>query len=186
MKTATFQTVDYSYKEDAKKKSFDIGRTVQNNVSISGGDNVGSYYVSLQDVNTKGVVPGDENRRTGIRVNASRNFSKNLKAGFNVNYSLRQTHKTTNDFYNNILNTPGHIPLNEYRNWRSYRNADGSLNYANPNNYFNDYFLNPFMAKDINRENDRYGYFVGNLDLSYQVTDWMSCYLSFRSHQRKL
>ncbi len=48
------------------------------------------------------------------------------------------------------------------------------MNYANPNNYFNDYFLNPFMAKDINRENDRYGYFVGNLDLSYQVAPWMS------------
>jgi outer membrane receptor protein involved in Fe transport len=91
-----------------------------------------------------------------------------------VNYSLRQTHKTTSDFYNNILNTPGHIPLNEYRNWRPYRNGDGSLNYANPNNYFNDYFFNPFMAKDMNRENDRYGYFVGNLDLSYQATDWLS------------
>jgi TonB-linked SusC/RagA family outer membrane protein len=173
LEDTTYQTTTYSYKKDAKKKSFDVGHTVQNSISINGGDNVSNYYISLQDVNTKGVVPGDKNRRTGVRVNASRTFGK-LKAGLNMNYSLRQTDRTTADFYNLVLNTPGQVPLNEYRNWRNYKNADGSLNYANPNNYFNDYFLNPFMSKDINRQNDRYGYFVGNIDLSYQLTDWVS------------
>lgn len=173
LEDGTYQTTPYSYKKDAKKKSFDVGHTVQNNLSLSGGDANSTYYISLQDVNTKGVVPGDENRRTGIRVNASRTFNK-FKAGFNVNYSLRQTDKTRSDFYNNVLNTPGQVPLNEYRNWRPYKNADGSMNYANPNNYFNDYFYNPFMDKDINRQKERYGYLLGNVDLSYQATDWMS------------
>jgi len=173
LEDGTYQTTAYSYKKDAKKKSFDVGHTVQNNISINGGDNVSSYYISLQDVNTTGVVPGDKNHRTGIRVNASRTFNK-LKVGMNMNYSLRQTNRTTADFYNLVLNTPGQVPLNEYRNWRNYKNADGSLNYANPNNYFNDYYYNPFMSKDINRQNDRYGYFVGNVDLSYQLTDWFN------------
>jgi len=173
LEDGTFQTTSYSYKKDAKKKSFDVGHTIQNSLSLSGGDNVSNYYISLQDVNTKGVVPGDENRRTGVRVNASRTFNK-FKAGFNINYSLRQTDKTTSDFYNNVLNTPGQVPLNEYRNWRNYKNADGSMNYANPNNYFNDYFFNPFMAKDINRQKERYGYFVGNIDMSYKATDWFT------------
>ncbi len=173
LEDGTFQTTPYSYKKDAKKKSFDIGNTVQNNVSLSGGDNLSSYYISLQDVNTSGVVPGDKNRRSGIRVNASRIFNR-FKAGFNAHYVLRQTNRTISDFYNNVLNTPGQVPLNEYRNWRDYRHADGSLNYANPNNYFNDYFFNPFMDKDRNRQNERYGYLLANVDLSYKVTDWLN------------
>jgi len=173
LEDGTIQTTPYSYKKDAKKKSFDVGHTSQNNLSLSGGDANSTYLISLQDVNTTGVVPGDKNRRTGIRVNASRTFNK-FKAGFNVMYSLRQTDKTRSDFYNNVLNTPGQVPLNEYRNWRNYTNADGSMNYANPNNYFNDYFFNPFMEKDITRENDRYGYLVGNVDLSYRATDWFT------------
>lgn len=173
LEDGTYQTTPYSYKEGAKKKSFDVGQTVQNSVSMNGGDKMGDYFISAQDVSTTGVVPGDKSRRTGLRVNASRSFGK-LKAGMNFNYSLRKTDRTTSDFYDNVLNTPGSVPLNEYRNWRPYRHADGSMNYANPNNYFNDYFYNPFMAKDLNRQDENYTYLIGNINLSYQMTDWLT------------
>ncbi|MFD1002916.1 SusC/RagA family TonB-linked outer membrane protein [Ohtaekwangia kribbensis] len=174
LEDGTIQKTTYSYKKDAKRKSYDVGHTVQNSLSLTGGDKVSSYFLSLQDVNTTGIVPGDKNRRTSVRFNASRTMFEKLKTSFNVAYALRQTDRTTSDFYFNVLNTPGHIPLNEYRNWRNYKNADGSLNYANPNNYFNDYFYNPFMAKDMNRQKDRYGNLQGNAEVSYQITDWMS------------
>jgi TonB-linked SusC/RagA family outer membrane protein len=173
LEDGTTQQTPYTYKKNAKLKSYDVGHTVQNSASLTAGDKVSSYFLSAQDVNTTGIVPGDKNRRTAIRFNASRQFEK-LKTAFNVGYSLRQTDKTTADFYNNVLNTPGDVPLNEYRNWRNYKNADGSMNYANPNNYFNDYFYNPFMSKDINRQNERYGLLTGNAEASYQLTNWFS------------
>jgi TonB-linked SusC/RagA family outer membrane protein len=173
LEDGSIQMTTYDYKKNAKRDSYDVGKTVQNSISVTGGDKVSNYFLSVQDVNTNGIVGGDKNRRTSIRLNASRTFDK-LKTSFSVAYALRQTNKTTSDFYNDVLNTPGHIPLDQYRNWRSYKNPDGSLNYANPNNYFNDYFYNPFMQKDINRQLDRNANLVGNAELSYQFTSWFS------------
>jgi TonB-linked SusC/RagA family outer membrane protein len=173
LEDGTTQKVTYNDKTSEKLKAYDKGSTVQNDISLSGGDKVSSYFISLQDVNTKAIVPGDESRRTTIRMNAGRTYDK-FKTSFNLSYSLRQVDKTTSDFYSNILNQAGQIPLSSYRNWRNYKNDDGSLNYANPNNYYNDYFPNPFMDKDIRRQKDRIGTLVGNIQLEYQFTDWFS------------
>src|SRR5258705_937504 len=46
---------------------FQTGLTTQNDVSYSSGDEKGTFFFSLQDVNVKGVVPEDTRRRTGGR-----------------------------------------------------------------------------------------------------------------------
>ncbi|MEO7989190.1 MAG: SusC/RagA family TonB-linked outer membrane protein [Chryseolinea sp.] len=173
LEDGSYQMTDYSYKKDAKKNSYDVGSTIQNSISLTAGDKVSSYFLSAQNIKTKGIVPGDENERTSLRFNASRTFNK-LRTAFNVSYTLRQTDKTTSDFYNNILNTPGQVPVDKYRNWRNYTNADGSLNYANPNNYFNDYFSSPWAAKDMNRQKERYGNLQGSAELAYEFTNWLT------------
>ncbi len=173
LEDGTIQKTTYSDKSDQKEKAFDTGSTIQNDLSLSGGDKISSYFISLQDVNTKAIVPGDESRRITVRMNAGRTFDK-FKASFNLSYSLRQVDRTSADFYNQILNQAGQIPIASYRNWRNYKNSDGSLNYANPNNYYNDYFPNPFADKDMNRAKERIGTLVGNVQLEYQFTDWLS------------
>ncbi|MDJ1501903.1 SusC/RagA family TonB-linked outer membrane protein [Xanthocytophaga agilis] len=173
LEDGTRQKIPYLPLKDERRKAFDVGRTTQNDFSIQVGDKSGGFFFSLQDVVTKGVLPGDEYRRTGGRFNADRTY-KGLKAGFNLAYSQVATNTTNSNFYNNILNTPSYIPISTYRNWRDYKNADGSLNYANPNNYYNDYFDNPYFSKDINRNSNRVGYLTGGFDLSYQATSWLS------------
>lgn len=173
LEDGTQEEVPYAYVKDAKKKAFDVGLTTQNDVSFGSSDNTGSYYVSLQRVDTKGIVPGDDNHRTTVRVNGDKQFNR-FKAGYSVSYSLKETEKTTANFYNDILNTPASINLTNYRNWRSLKNADGSMNYANPNNYYNDYFFNPYFSKDINRQEDRIGYLIGKVELGYKVADWFN------------
>jgi TonB-linked SusC/RagA family outer membrane protein len=173
LEDGSIQMQPYTDKSDQKKKAYDTGLTVQNDISLSGGDKNSSFLISLQDVQQAGIVPGDKSRRTSVRMNASKTMNK-FKASFNIGYSNRSIDRTTADFYNLVLNTGGQVPLNDYRNWRPYKNPDGSMNGANPNNYYNDYYRNPFMEKDINRENDRIGTINGNLSLEYAFTDWFS------------
>lgn len=167
------QQATYSDRSGEKLKSFNTGTTVQNDISLSGGDKISSYFISLQDVNTSGIVPGDNSRRTTVRMNAGRTFDK-FKASFNVSYSNRTVDRSTANFYFLLLNQTGQVPASTYSDWRNYRKPDGSLNFANPNNYYNDYYRNPFMEKDINRENDKIATLVGNIQLEYQFNDWFS------------
>lgn len=173
LEDGTFQKTAYSYKPNAKLNSFDKGVTTQSAVSLSVGDKVSSFFISAQQNNTKGVVPGDVKDQTALRMNASHEYSK-FKGAFNIGYTTNNIDFTTSDFYNTILNTPGQVPLDQYRDWRNFKNADGSLNYANPNNYFNAYFYSPFFNKDVNRRKEFNSNLTGNVELSYKATSWLS------------
>jgi TonB-dependent SusC/RagA subfamily outer membrane receptor len=69
----TIYKVPFKYLEDEKKNFFNTGITMQNDVSFNAGDEKSNFYLSLQDVTIKGVVPQDEARRTTFRINAGKN-----------------------------------------------------------------------------------------------------------------
>ncbi len=173
LEDGTSQKTAYSYKPNAKLNSFDKGVTTQSSVSLSVGDKLSSFFISAQQNNTKGIVPGDTKTQTALRMNASHEYNK-FRGAFNVGYTTNTIDQTTSDFYNTILNTPGQVPLDQYRDWRSFKNADGSLNYANPNNYFNAYFYSPFFNKDVNRQKITNANLSGNVELSYKANSWLS------------
>ncbi len=173
LEDGSYQKTPYSYKSNAKLNSFDKGVTTQSSVSLSVGDKASSFYISAQQNDSKGVVPGDNKQQTALRMNASHEYSK-FKGAFNIGYTTNNIDFTTSDFYNTVLNTPGQVPLDQYRDWRNFKNADGSLNYANPNNYFNAYFYSPFFNKDVNRRKEFNSTLSGNVELTYKATKWLS------------
>ncbi len=173
LEDGTIQKTPYSYKKDSKLKSYDKGVTTQSAVSLSVGDKSSTFFISAQQNNTKAIVPGDVKNQTTIRTNASHEYGK-FKGAFNIGYTTNTIDFTTSDFYNNILNTGGQVPLDQYRNWRDFKNADGSLNYAHPNNYYNAYFYSPFFFKDVNRRKEVNTNLTGNVELAYKATSWLS------------
>jgi len=173
LEDGSFQKTSYTNKANAKLNAFDKGVTTQSSVSLSVGDKLSSFFISAQQNNTKGVVPGDVKDQTALRMNASHEYGK-FKGAFNIGYTTNNIDFTTSDFYNTILNTPGQVPLDQYRDWRNFKNADGTLNYANPNNYFNAYFYSPFFNKDVNRRKEFNSNLTGNIELTYKATSWLS------------
>jgi TonB-linked SusC/RagA family outer membrane protein len=173
LEDGTYQTLPYVARPDEKKKIWNTGSTIQNDVSLSAGSERSTFFISIQDVNTKGVVPKDEYRRTGARFNATHTYGK-FKAGFNLGYALTNSRRTTSDFYFFALNAAANIPITQYKNWENFRNEDGSLNYANPNNYYNDYYNNPYFELDNNRQNVKNGNLTGNFELSFKPTTWLN------------
>lgn len=163
----------YSAVKDGKLNAFDKGSTVQHDLSFGTADEKSSFFASFQRVDTKGIVPKDENSRTTLRINADRTFGK-LKVGSTVSYSLRNTKATNSPFYANVLNSPANIDVGKYRNWRPLFLGDGSNNYASPNNYFNDYIEPPYFALDRDRAEDRINYLIASLEASYKVADWIN------------
>ncbi|WP_066830803.1 SusC/RagA family TonB-linked outer membrane protein [Rufibacter ruber] len=173
----TVQTTTYSPKND-RKKFFNTGVTMQNDVSFALKD----FYLSLQDAKINGIVPDDENRRTGVRLNTAREYGK-FRAGFNVNY-IQQNYNVFDDasmaawntannvglnsgLMNLIFNTPAHVPLTSYKDFNNNP-------YAQYNTYFNDYGLNPYFAIDNWRLDGRREDLISNLDFGFKATDWLS------------
>jgi TonB-dependent SusC/RagA subfamily outer membrane receptor len=63
-----FKTPFKAVSPDPRRAFFQTGYRIQNNLSYSGGDSKNSYFLSVQDVSTRGVVPHDQGRRTSFRA----------------------------------------------------------------------------------------------------------------------
>ena len=176
------QTIKYAATND-RKKFFDTGVTMQNDMSYS----AKGFYLSLQDARVKGIVPNDENRRTGIRLNASHTY-KNFTASLNTNYSQSNYDVFDNtamgDYYsgnnvglngglmNLIFSTPAQVPLTSYKDFKNNE-------YAQYNNYYNRYGINPYIALDTWRRSGKDQNLVTSLDLKLEATKWLD--LNYRA-----
>jgi TonB-linked SusC/RagA family outer membrane protein len=161
----TIQMVPYSNLSDEKKKFFDTGIDEQNDLSLSTGNDKGSTYINVQRLNSKGYVPGDFSNRTAARFNGSRIF-KNFRVDYNLNYTQKNVDKSNAQIYNYIINTPANIPITQYQDLNS--------TYGNLNNYYNDYYSNPYFYLQNQRNTERRDDFLGNLAVSYDPTPWLN------------
>jgi TonB-linked SusC/RagA family outer membrane protein len=173
----TEQEVVYT-PNNSRKEFFNTGVTIQNDFSFS----AKSFFLSVQDANIKGIVPDDVNRRTGIRLNTSREYGK-FTLGLNTNY-IQQNYNIFDDvsmadwnaannvglnqgLMNLIFNTPAQIPLTKYSDFINDP-------FAQYNNYFNHYGLNPYFALDNWRKKGLKEDLLTNIEFIFKATDWLT------------
>ncbi|HEY6978894.1 MAG TPA: SusC/RagA family TonB-linked outer membrane protein [Chitinophagaceae bacterium] len=164
--------VPYSAVPNQKKDFFNTGTTYQQNLSFQSGDENGSFYLSMQDIVSKAIMPKDEGRRDIFRIGGTKRYGM-----FSANYSLAYTYKYTNytstfDAYQNMIETPTLIPLNDLKDWQHNKFAD-------PNGYFNDYYPNPWQTIDEYRSYNTEHHVIGNVQLNVRPFKWLN--LSYRA-----
>ncbi len=157
----------YSALPNEKKKFFDKAPTTQNSLSYSAGDDNSRFYLSMQDIYSRSTMPGDKGRRDVFRVGGSRTMGV-----FNASYSASYTYRTTNttntgDVYQMVMNTPAHIPLTRFKDWRNDKFAD-------VNGFYNDYFDNPYFDIDNYRNINTSHNLSGNIELNLKPWKWLN------------
>ena len=157
--------VPYAALDNIRRKTFDVGVSTNNQISVQGGDEKSSFYLSVENQKIKGVVPEDKSERTGVRLSATKEYNK-LTSSFNASYTQAAYDRTSADFYSEVLNQPANIPLNELRDWRNNP-------LASPNGYYNDYLNNPYFLSGINRMNYKDANITGNFSLVHKTTNWL-------------
>jgi hypothetical protein len=169
------QRVPYRALKNEKQKFWNNGLTLQTDVSFGGQD----FYVSAQNAEIKGLMPKDKNRRTSFRINSSKTYGK-LQANVNLNY-IQSSFNVVNDaayasrfassyngsVYFTVLNTPMHVPLTSYKDWRNSK-------YAQYSNFYNEYFVNPYWVIDNHRTIGRTDNLLGSLDVNYNFAKWLN------------
>ncbi|MGY3214237.1 SusC/RagA family TonB-linked outer membrane protein [Mucilaginibacter sp. HD30] len=173
----TTQQIKYS-PNDSRTKFFNTATIVQNDVSYS----EKNFFLSLQDVINNGIVPKDQNRRSGIRLNVTKEYGR-LKIGVNTNYIQNNynifdqegmsDYNTTQNvglnqgLMNLLFNTNGYVNLQDYKDFN--KNPYASYNY-----YFTNYGLNPYFAVDNWRKEGKKQDLIANLNLDFKVADWLN------------
>lgn len=183
-------SITYSAIPNAKRKFFDKGVQYVNSLSYSSGDDKGLFYLSFEDLNTKGVIPKDVNRRNTIRVNGSRTNGI-FSAAYNIGYSLTHTNTTpgsgvpftslgggggyngggsyfqSRPLYWTIINQPADVDLRKYRDWQHNP-------FASPDGYFNAYYGNPWWQIDQTRLDEQSNDILANVALNLKPTSWLN------------
>ncbi|NVO19126.1 MAG: SusC/RagA family TonB-linked outer membrane protein [Bacteroidetes bacterium] len=171
LEDGSYQMVPYSAIKNQKKNFFNIGHSIQNDISYSGGDENSNFYLSAQDVNTAGTVPDDKNRRTSARMAAGKKYGM-FGADFSMGFTKTSTEVAGGDMnqgrgvYWNVLNTPQHVPLTQYKNIDTdpFAALDG---------YYNAYYPNPYWQIAHSRQFTKRNDFLGSLLLTLKPLPWL-------------
>jgi TonB-linked SusC/RagA family outer membrane protein len=167
LKDGRIQKIPYSPVND-RKDFWETGVTNQTDLAVSSGDERSTSYVAVQYVNVKGVTWKDKYNRFSVRANGTRNVTRNFKVTYKFNYVQNRYDQTSagGTIYQNLLNTPAHVPLTQYKDWVNDP-------FANPQGYYNDYYQNPYFYIGNNRSKTRNDYLTGNLELNWKPIKWL-------------
>ncbi len=176
LEDGSYQMIPYSAVPNQKKKFFDTGISLQNDISYAVGDDKNNFYISLQDVKTTGTIPKDKNRRSGFRVAGART-SGIFRADYSIGYTQTNTDVSGDEYFQqrpvywNVLNTPAEVDLTNYKD--IVNNP-----FANHNGYFNGYYPNPYWAIENSRNQTRVDNLLGSATIGLNPVKWLD--ISYR------
>ena len=169
---------------DHSKELFHNGRFWDNNLSFSGGDDKSTFYLSLGNMEQKGILKTNSDyTRRSIRFNSDRKMgalkistglaytysnSNRVQQGSNLNGIFLGGLRTAADFDNSIyegtyVTAAGAKFLNRQV---SYRNTIGKATASG--------YDNPFWVINRITSTSQVQRFIPNLEASLKITDWLS------------
>ncbi|MEI6050181.1 MAG: SusC/RagA family TonB-linked outer membrane protein [Bacteroidota bacterium] len=159
---------------------FKTGISVNNSLSMSGGNQNTTFCLSLANSNNKGVVPDNTFKRTNVTLSGKSKISEKFSAEARVGYS-----NSGGDRIQQGANTSGvmlalmRLPLNFDITGGSGDPVNDKISYALPdgrqrNGYQGQGYDNPFWSVNMNRFNDDVNRLIGSITLNYLVNKWLT------------
>lgn len=151
------------------KDFFRNGHTFTNNVSLTGGTDKIGYYFSVGDLRSTNPIPGTDYRRNTVKASASLQLPNNFYSNFSLTYMRTNSNVSTQgqaySFYDQVLQTPRDIPLNELKD---LNNPFNSLA-----NYYGAYTLNPYYILETSKNNNVVDNVLGIGTIGYKYKNWL-------------
>ncbi len=160
---------------------YKTGVTFNNNVSLSGGNDKGSFRLSYTNLNQSHIVPNADMERNTINFNSSYSLSEKLTASAGVNYINSDFNGRPSQGYGDIIVQFNHFgqrqldmeqledyylveATGEQRSWNRISSQNPQPLYAD----------NPYWIRNKNLQNDSRNRVFGNASLSYDFTENIS------------
>jgi TonB-linked SusC/RagA family outer membrane protein len=145
---------------------FETGNRLTTNLSVSGGNNVATFYTSLSRFDQKGIVPFSDFARTTAalkgKVNVSDVFSVNASINFTNSGGSKPRGGDKSIFSSLSYWSPSF-------NIRDFEFPDGS-----PKNYTAGIIDQPLWFAKNSRYNDNVNRLIGDIGFNYEPASWLS------------
>jgi TonB-linked SusC/RagA family outer membrane protein len=157
------------------KDFYETGVNYKNTISVSGGNEKSTYYLSYGNENDNGIMPGNVDTKTqnSFRLNGTLKGNK-LSSTASVNYISKTVKAVPTGqggaegaiVYEDLLQTPTDISVIDQKNFNN--------KYYNLNNYFTPYAGDPYRSLNQNQSKYVENRIMGNLSVKYEFTKWLS------------
>ncbi|HEX6227534.1 MAG TPA: SusC/RagA family TonB-linked outer membrane protein [Chryseolinea sp.] len=152
---------DYKYYDNVKN-AMQTGTTWDNHLSISGGNEVATFYASLSNTDQEGVIPFSTWNRTVAKVSGTLKFSEKFSSTVSMNYTNSGGNRVPHDrFMENLM----YYPVT--RDVRNFEDENGLQNYVGLSD-------NPLYSAKYWTYEDNVDRFIGNIYLNYTPAPWVS------------
>lgn len=161
---------------------YETGRAYDNNLSISGGSERTTFYLSLSSFNQDGFISGDNDKynRYTFRLNGSHRLRENFNIGGNVSYaqtngSFLERGNSTNGTLLSGLRTPAEFNNQQYLDPVS--GLHRSFRFPNPGPtalVANRGYDNPFFVINNTKNLGQVGRTTGNVFLDWRPINWLN------------
>ncbi len=157
---------------------FQTGVTLNNSLSLRGGNEKTTFFLSLGDLRQTGVVPLTEYNRTSIRLTADNELRSNLRVKASANYisskaDRAQRGSNLSGVMLGLMRTPPSYDLTN----GSDDPVDDESAWALPNGTQRTYhasYDNPYWSVNRNRNEERLNRLIGFVEWNWQPFDWMN------------
>lgn len=150
---------------------FNTGVTYNNTLGITGGNEKTTFYLSLNAVKGKGIVPNTDNSKYNVRYNGSTQLSNNFTATYSANYTnnnylLPAGGQNNGSVTSALVQTARDIPIIDGKDlndpFNSYNDVTGKYG------FYGAYALNPYFVNEAFKNTNKVNRILGNVSLKYQ------------------
>lgn len=146
--------------QDNWTNAFNTGKTIDNSVNISGGNEKATFYGSFGRLDQEGIIPFSTWERTTAKLSGTVKASDKFDFSGSFNYSNSGGNRVPHDRFLERM-----MYWSETTDVRDYINEDGTMKtYGNTNPIYDARFAT--YEDNVNRV-------IGNLNLNYSPTDWL-------------
>ncbi len=166
----TLRVKAYRPLPDNVKEFFETGKSINNSISFSGGNESSTYYLSYSNIQWDGIFPtnADSYSKHTVSLRASQQITKRFTSTGSFNYvkkmnSFVPTGQGEQSVYNMIMQTPRDISLREL--------ADLGIDFNAVDNHYSLYTVNPYQILEHNGNNNNEDRFFGSLNFDYSFIE---------------
>lgn len=158
----------FSFLEDNIRDFYDYGENIKNSLSLSGGNEKSTYYLSLSQNSVDGVIPTDSDSYDRYTIATRGTYQgEKLKLSSSLNFSNEKTKTVPTGQGSSVLRSlyeiPNDISIVDHKDYND--------KYNNLDNYFTPYGVNPYyILANSAAEQNKYKFF-GKFQLDYDIKE---------------
>ncbi len=155
--------IDPTYRYyDNPRNVMQTGKMFDNHISISGGNDLATFYASISNIDHEGVIPFSTWGRTAAKISGTLKFSDKLSVSSSANYTNSGGNRVPHD---RLMENLMYFPTS--RDVRNFEDENGYQNYVGLSD-------NPLYTAKYSPYVDNVDRFLGNMYLKYAVLPWLS------------